>query len=581
MSRPSTIAARCAALSTSIAQVIPDLSNFARKVRDARHDLNALANHLVVIRTGLSIAQDDFSSSTSKLPSPLVDAVSQILDSCDDSADRLHKGLMKLSFSPRPKVDWQIFKDGSLTSIRQDLEGSKMVLELAVDYLELYGQENDLETVLDTHLNDRIAMSEELLKRTDTEEIEVNLIARDRLPSLLHAIRLLRSCILAISREGKAAASPSTIRRTSTPRPDSLEPVLGESRRSVRESDSPHPTMSSSGKGIGTWLADIPLEADAQPLRHSRIIQMSSSKASKNSKKHNRQASVLVYRTDITPSRSGTFYTDDGSRSSRTLLGSESRLKRTKSWCSGITAQYATQDSPPRSRKSRYPPSVSSCDVSVFHKNLTSDKIAVAKENRKNMEPTQRTAVDRILANIPADATVAEVERILWEGANPIMSHPEFGYFFIRAAYEMSPEILRVLMEFGADITKKSPTSKQYHSAMHAAALGNQLPTIKYLVSLGHALDITNENGETPLLLATKTPGAFKVAQYLAEMGADVNHKSNDGETPLYIVLTTKIHDSRERSRLIELLLSCGAEGDGRELERRGDTKGRMVLGLT
>lgn len=125
------------ALLTKISQVIPDVASFARKVRDARHDLNEIIQDLVVIKTGLGIAQDDFSSANSRLPTPLVDAVSQILDSCDDSSERLHKGFLKLSFSTTPKVDWQTFKDGPLTSIRHDLEASKMVLELAIDYLAL------------------------------------------------------------------------------------------------------------------------------------------------------------------------------------------------------------------------------------------------------------------------------------------------------------------------------------------------------------------------------------------------------------------------------------------------------------
>jgi hypothetical protein len=99
--------------------------------------LNAINHDLLIIRTGLGVAQDDFSSSGSKLPTAILDAAGQILDSCDDTSDRLHKALLKLSCSNLPKEAWQDLRDGALVGMRQDLEGSRMVLELALDYLAL------------------------------------------------------------------------------------------------------------------------------------------------------------------------------------------------------------------------------------------------------------------------------------------------------------------------------------------------------------------------------------------------------------------------------------------------------------
>ncbi|KAF2029693.1 hypothetical protein EK21DRAFT_89627 [Setomelanomma holmii] len=576
MAQSSTITARCAALSISIAQVIPNISIFARKVRDARHDLNAINNDLLIIRTGLGVAQDDFSVLGSKLPTAIIDAVVQILDSCDDTSERLHKAFLKLSCSNLPKEAWQDFRDGALVGMRQDLEGSRMVLELALDYLALYGQQDTLDSFLIGYVSDLITASDDLLKRTDMEEIHVNLIARERLPSLLHAIRLLRSCITAMSREGKAsAAGPSS--RTTTPRPDSLEPSLGESRRSGRKSPAQNiPTPSSASKGIGTWLANIPFHQHAEPLRHSRIMQMSNPGA------YGKRASKRSSREELSPSR-GTFYTDDGVSTSRTLVAPESRLKKTKSWCSGITAQYANHSSSRTRASSRYTPTIASSDVSIFDKRLTCDKIAVAKANRKNLDIDSRVAVDRILANLPPEATATDVEKILWEGANPMVVHPDFGFFFIRAAHEMTPDVLKTLLEFGADIHKPIPSPNRYHSILHAAALGKRVAMLKYLVSLGFAVDMPNKAGETPLILAVKTPGAFEAAKYLVEVGADVNHESDEGEIPLYLALTSKVLEGRERSRMIELLLSHGAEGDGKGAGDggRGDSKGRMILGIS
>ncbi|KAF7575148.1 hypothetical protein Ptr902_05519 [Pyrenophora tritici-repentis] len=498
MSRPSTVAARCAALGTSIAQVIPDISSFARKVRHARHDLNTINTHLIVIKTALGIAQDDFSATWGELPPSLVDAVSRVLDSCDDTSERLHKAFVKLSCSGQPKDDWRALKDGPLVNLRHDLDASKVVLELALDYITLFGQQDTMDSLVQNYVSGSVTQSDDLLKRTDTDEIYVNQTARDRLSSLLQAVRLLRSCITAISREGVPSGSQRE-RRTIIPRPDSLEPALGETPRSGRKSPN-EKAPSTKEEGIGTWLANIPSFTDAQPLSYSSMERTTVTRLE-----------IPPSRNEMTPSR-GTFYTDDGLSPNATLVAPESRLKKSYSWS-------------------------------------------------------------------------AEVERVIWEGASPMASHPEFGYFFIRAAYEMSPDILTLLIEFGADITRTNSPSAVYYSAMHAATLGRQLETVRYLASLGHSIDCPDHNGETPLHLAVQTPGASPIAKYLVEAGADIDYEAKNGLTPIHSTLKAMKLEGRERSSLIELLLAHGAEGAAevkRVMEcRRDDKKGRSVLGIT
>ncbi|OAL03677.1 hypothetical protein IQ06DRAFT_110321 [Phaeosphaeriaceae sp. SRC1lsM3a] len=573
MLRPSTVSARCAALGTSIAQVIPDIGQFARRVRDARHDLNAINNDLLIIRTGLGIAQDDFSNSQSTFPDALLNATSQILDSCDVTSERLHKIFLKLSCSVLPQDDWKACKDGPLASMRQDLEGSRMVLELSLDYLALYvqipGQETTIDSFQGGYTSDFHTATDELLKKTDIDEIQVNHIARERLPSLLQAIRLLRSCITAVARK-----KPPGV-RTTTPRPDSLEPSLGETPRSLTPTSAVGTASTSGSKGIGTWLAGIPRLEDAQPLRHSRIVEMTKPRPSRRSK------SKSSIREEVSPSR-GTFLADENVPANA-LLSPKGRLKKTRSWASGITAQYATHSSSTTKVPSKYTPSIASSNVSIIHKKLTCDKIAVAKDNRKNLDVSSRVGVDRILANLPAEATATEVERILFSGANPMVHHEDYGFFFIRAAYEMSHKVLEVLIAFGADTTKTVPPPNRYHCAMHAAAMGGRLDTVKYLAAMGHSIDIANEAGETPLVSAIKAPGAYQAAKWLLDMGSDVNHETKDGETPLYLALTSKVLEGRERSRMVELLHSYGAASDvSRDLEcKRGDAKGRSILGIT
>lgn len=579
MPRPSTVAARCAAVSTSIGQVIPDVSSFARKVRESRHDLNAINHDLLVIKTGLGISQDDFSRPGLKLPAPLVDALMQILDSCDNTCERLHKAFLRLSCGDAPQIGWQSLKDGILVNLRHDLDACKVVLELAIDYVALYNQQGTIDSLIKAYVDDLIIANEELLKRTDAEEIYVNQTAREGLPTLLKAIRLLRSCINVDSKQSPPPVTSSSSRRTTIARPDSLEPVLGDMRRSGCKSPSPqNPVGSSRSRGVSTWLENVPPFEEQESPKHSAIQRVAGGLSRLRP----------LSRSDLAPSR-GTFYKDDGASSSSTLISPDSHIRKSRSWCSDLSGRASaylgggSKDTTPK-ESSKRSGTLTSSNVSIFHKQILSDKIAVAKDNRKELETDQRSAFDRILANIPAEANAAEVEKILWEGASPMAPHPEFGYFFLRVAYEMSLDILRKLIEFGADITRTQPSSTPYFSAIHAAVSGRQLATVQYLVLLGHSIDIPNSNGETPLHLAVKTPGSYQVARYLVEMGADVNYRARDGYTPLQSALKTSILEGKERSMLIELLFAYGADDEIQRGDRenmRGNSKGKSVLGLT
>ncbi|KAJ6274615.1 putative alpha-glucuronidase A [Bipolaris maydis] len=363
--------------------IIPDISSFARKVRDARHDLNAINTNLIIIRTGLAIAQDDFSTKAAGLPQSLVDAVTRVIDSCDDTSDRLQKAFLKLSCSANPRDDWRDLRDGPLVNLRHDLDASKVILELSLDYLALFGQQDTLDALLQSYVSDLITNSDDLLKRTDTDEIHVNQTARETLSALLQAVRLLRSCITAVSKEGTPTTTTQPAKRSSP-----------NGRKSPSAQSSSHASMNDSG-------------IDAQPLSYSNIEKSSVLRLV-----------VPSFQEPTTPSR-GTFYTEDCASSAQTLVAPESRLKKSYS-C------YASRHA------SRYASIVSGSD---------------------------REAVDRILANIPAEATAAEVER--------------FGFFFMRAAYEMSTDILPLLTEFGADITRKNVAPTSYYTAVHAATLGS------------------------------------------------------------------------------------------------------------
>jgi ankyrin repeat protein len=221
---------------------------------------------------------------------------------------------------------------------------------------------------------------------------------------------------------------------------------------------------------------------------------------------------------------------------------------------------------------------IDSEERSIIHQRLTNDKMAVAKDTRRYLNRNQRAGLDWVLKNISKKTTAAELEQILWEGADPNAADLQFGTIFIRAAHTFSTPILRLLVEYGADMTQTSHSA--YYSAIHAAVLGNQLSNIQWLVGAGLYFDTPNQQGETPLHLAVRTPGGYPTAKWLLEMGADVNREAMDGTTPFQKALGPSKLDSRERSMLIELLLSQGAEGEMSKDCAQNRGKGLTVLGL-
>jgi ankyrin repeat protein len=182
------------------------------------------------------------------------------------------------------------------------------------------------------------------------------------------------------------------------------------------------------------------------------------------------------------------------------------------------------------------------------------------------------------LKNISSRTTPGEVEQILWEGADPNAADLEFGTVLLRAAYAFSTDILRLLVEYGADLTQTSHTL--YYSAIHAAVLGKRLDNVQWLVEMGIYFDTPNQQGETPLHLAVKTSGGYPIARWLLEMGADVNREALDRTTPFQMVLESKKVESKERTMVMELLLAQGAVGEMSKDSTWSRGKGLSVLGI-
>ncbi|KAF2708992.1 ankyrin [Pleomassaria siparia CBS 279.74] len=550
----STLAASCAALSTAISQILFDTASFARRVRDARHDMNAINAELLAIKTSLDIARNDFSSNTASFPPPLLEAVSGILECCELLSGQVQKAIIKLEASRLQRDDWDASRKRDAEKLRRHLETLHIVFDLALDHVSMFTGPplrsiSPFAPIRNLSPNQDTNPSQELLKRIDAAIVQTSRPAEEDLLNLECWLSELRIC--AETTHNKLMESGRASKRSDSP----LE-VPAPPRYDI--GDSAQSTSRLSGT-VGAWIDNVA----------SHVIKKSADRSERKGTSRARS------RDEIQPSRS-TFYAESSAAGSiysgKVRTNARSRSAQPKPIVEG----------PPSHRRSTFALTITSnSTVSVrayLEQYMDIDKIVIAKSKRVERDTTELMALDQDLRNIGYTTTHATVERMLFQGADPNTTDPEFGFLFIRAAFNLSSAIIRLLVEYGADITKT--TSTTYSSVLHAAVIGRQLENVQYLIELGIPIDGPNSSGETALHLAAKTPGAYPTAKYLLEMGADVNAKAKGEMTPLGMTLVAEKLDSRERSMMMELLMAHGAEGglDKESGKRRG--KGLTVLGI-
>jgi ankyrin repeat protein len=125
----------------------------------------------------------------------------------------------------------------------------------------------------------------------------------------------------------------------------------------------------------------------------------------------------------------------------------------------------------------------------------------------------------------------AAVRKLIGQGANVNELEPNGDAPLIMAAYKGYTEIVRLLLEAGADVKAVDPGMKA--TALHAAAYAGHAPAAKLLVE--HHIEIDKQgpyNGYTALHDAI-WQNNVDVAQVLIDAGANLTLKAHSGETPL------------------------------------------------
>lgn len=126
---------------------------------------------------------------------------------------------------------------------------------------------------------------------------------------------------------------------------------------------------------------------------------------------------------------------------------------------------------------------------------------------------------------------LAKVRELIQQGVNVSEMDGSGDSPLIMAAYEGYTEIVRALLEAGADVGALDPGMKA--TALHAAAYAGRTEAARLLIQ--HHIDVNKQgpyNGYTALHDAI-WQNHLETAKVIIEGGADLTIKSNSGQTPL------------------------------------------------
>jgi ankyrin repeat protein len=149
----------------------------------------------------------------------------------------------------------------------------------------------------------------------------------------------------------------------------------------------------------------------------------------------------------------------------------------------------------------------------------------------------------------------AAVEALIAQGADVNEPDKSGDMPLIMAAYQGYTEIVRLLLESGADVSAVDPGMKA--TALHAAAYAGHADAARLLIE--HGVDVDKQgpyNGYTALHDAIWQNNA-DVAEVILNAGPDLTLSSHGGETPLEFA---RSQGRREIATLIERRLAQSGE---------------------
>lgn len=114
-------------------------------------------------------------------------------------------------------------------------------------------------------------------------------------------------------------------------------------------------------------------------------------------------------------------------------------------------------------------------------------------------------------------------------------------------------DLVKLLLDNGADIDQKSSAGESNDTALDAACFSGHYEVVKLLLQRGADTRVQNRNGETPLHTAARADHK-DIARLLLAHGADVNAQFDEVFSPLHLAAWLN------HERMVQLLLEHGAD---------------------
>ncbi len=160
------------------------------------------------------------------------------------------------------------------------------------------------------------------------------------------------------------------------------------------------------------------------------------------------------------------------------------------------------------------------------------------------------------LMNAVNSQDVARVKELLRQGVGPNETDENGDAPLIIAAYRGYTEIVRALLEAGADLGVLDPNMKA--TALHAAAYAGRTEAARLLIEYGIDVDKQGPYNGYPALHDAIWKNTVETAKVIVDAGANLNLKSNDGQTPLELA---RQGGRRQITALIERKMAAGGPG--------------------
>lgn len=125
----------------------------------------------------------------------------------------------------------------------------------------------------------------------------------------------------------------------------------------------------------------------------------------------------------------------------------------------------------------------------------------------------------------------SKVKDLIAQGVNINEADASGDSPLIMAAYKGYTEIVRLLLEAGADVTVVDPGMKA--TALHAAAYAGRTEAAKLLIEYGIDIDKQGPNNGYTALHDAVWQNNIDTARVIIDGGANLNIKSHSGQTPL------------------------------------------------